>query len=304
MLDVLLPSPYFCDLVFTGLPDIPRLGEEIFSQGLKVLPGAGFIPALALTRLGLKVDWACDFGNDFFSRYVLEEAGRQNLSARLFRMHHQSLQAVTVAYSFSHERAFLSYMDPLPPRDLSSLVRENPARCLMLTFFHYGADFIETVHAAHAQGSLVFMEGQVLGDASLANPQVLTALRSVDIFAPNENEALQLTGEKNIESALKHLAELTPIVVIKLGRNGAIAQTKDELVHVDGILMDVVDTTGAGDNFDCGFLYGLLHNYSLKNCLHCGNFCGSRSTTAYGGWEASPTASKLETYLKSNYSLH
>src|SRR6266487_6286546 len=303
MLDVLLPSAYFCDLVFTGLPDIPKLGDEIFSEGFKVLPGAGFIPAVALTRLGLKVDWACDFGNDFFSQYVLEQADRQNLSARLFRMHHQSLQAVTVAYSFSHERAFLSYMDPLPPRDLTSLVRENPARCLMLMSFHYGADFVETVHTARAQGSLIFMEGQVLGDASIANPQVVTALRSVDVFAPNENEALQLTGGKNMESALERLGQLTPTVVIKLGKNGAIARTKDEQVQVDGISTDVVDTTGAGDNFDCGFLYGLLHAYSLENCLHCGNFCGSRSTTAYGGWEASPIASHLETYLNSNYSL-
>jgi sugar/nucleoside kinase (ribokinase family) len=80
MLDVLLPSAYFCDLVFTGLPGIPKLGDEIFSQRLKVIPGAGFIPAVALTRLGMQVSWACDFGNDFFSRYVLEEADRQNLS--------------------------------------------------------------------------------------------------------------------------------------------------------------------------------------------------------------------------------
>src|SRR5215210_4275595 len=122
MLDVLLPSAYFCDLVFTGLPDIPKLGDEIFCSGLKVLPGAGFIPAVALTRLGMQVDWACDFGNDFFSRYVLEEAGRQKLSPHLFRMHDQPLQAVTVAYSFAHDRAFLSYIDSLPPIDLTALV--------------------------------------------------------------------------------------------------------------------------------------------------------------------------------------
>lgn len=297
MLDILLPSAYFCDLVFTGLPDIPRLGDEVFCSGLKVLPGAGFIPAVALTRLGKQVAWACDFGSDFFSRYVLEQADRQKLSPRLFRIHDQSLQAVTVAFSFAHDRSFLSYMDSLPPTDLAALVRQNPARCLMLMSLHHGPDFVEAVDAAHEQGSLVFMDAQVSGEASLADPEVMAALRSVDIFAPNQKEALQLTGEKSVEQALLHLAALTPTVVIKLGADGALARSKDEQVYMPGISSNAVDTTGAGDNFDCGFLYGSLKGYSLEDRLRCGNFCGSRSVTAYGGWEASPTASHLEAYL-------
>src|SRR5215211_4325303 len=190
MLDVLLPSAYFCDLVFTGLPDMPKLGDEIFSNGFKVLPGAGFIPAVALTRLGMQVDWACDFGNDFFSRYVLEEAGRQKLSPRLFRMHDGPLQAVTVAYSFAHDRAFLSYMDSLPPNDLTALIRQNPARCLMLMSLQYGPEFSETAAIAHEQGSLIFMDAQVSGEASLADPQVRSAIKSVDVFTLNQKEAL------------------------------------------------------------------------------------------------------------------
>ena len=297
MIDVLLPSAYFCDLVFTGLPDIPRLGDEVFSNGCKVIPGAGFIPAVALTRLGLQVDWACDFGNDFFSRYVLEEARRQNVSPRLFRLHEKSLQAVTVAYSFAHERAFLSYMDPLPRNNLAALVRQNPARCLLLMSFYHGSDFAEIVDASHAQGSLIFMEGQVAGDASLADLKVVEAIRSVDILALNQKESLQLTGEKSVESALQRLTEFTPTVVIKLGADGAIIRSEEKVVHMPGIPTNVVDTTGAGDNFDCGFLYGLLHGYSLEDCLRCGNFCGSRSTTALGGWDASPMLSHLEAYL-------
>ncbi len=298
MLDVLLPSAYFCDLVFTGLPDLPRLGDEIFSNGLKVLPGAGFIPAVALTRLGMQVDWACDFGDDFFSRYVLEEAGRQKLRPRLFRMHDRPLQAVTVAYSFAHDRAFLSYMDSLPPVDLPALVRQNPARCLMLMSLQYGPEFADAAAAAHQQGSLIFMDAQVSGDATLTDPQLRMALQSVDIFAPNQKEALQLTGEKSVESALMRLAELTATVVIKLGSYGAVVWSNDKRVYMPGIPAHVVDTTGAGDNFDCGFLYGLLRGYSLEDCLRCGNFCGSRSTTAYGGWDAAPLASHLEAYLK------
>jgi sugar/nucleoside kinase (ribokinase family) len=300
MLDVLLPSAYFCDLVFTGLPDIPKLGDEVFSQGLKVVPGAGFIPAVALTRLGLQVGWSCDFGNDFFSRFVLEEARRQNLSSDLFRIHDRPLQAVSVAYSFAGDRAFLSYIDPLPATDLIDLLHHNPARCLMLTSLQTGSGFRDAARTAHAQDTLIFMDGQVMGDADLRKLEVIAALQSVDIFSLNQKEALTLTGEKNIESALERLAELAPTVVIKMGAEGAIAQSKGQRVRMPGIPAKVVDTTGAGDNFDCGFIYGILHRYSLENCLRCGNFCGSRSTASHGGWSMSPTAADLEAYLQKN----
>jgi len=297
MLDVLLPSPYSCDLVFTGLPRIPKLGDEVFSQAFKILPGAGFIPAVALTRLGLQVDWSCDFGDDFFSRYVLEEAARQNLSPHLFRVYDKPLQAVTVAYSFPHERAFLSYMDPLPPGDLTELIRQNPSRCLLLMSLQYGPTFLETAKVAHAAGTLIFMDGQALGDTSLADPDVVAALKSVDIFSPNQEEALRLTRAPGLQSAAEALAELTPTVVIKLGPVGAIAHRDGEWARVPGISVDVADTTGAGDNFDCGFVYGTLRGYSLVDCLRCGNYCGSHSTTMRGGWAASPTAGLLEAYL-------
>jgi sugar/nucleoside kinase (ribokinase family) len=300
MLDVLLPSAYFCDLIFTGLADIPKLGDEVFAQELKVVPGAGFIPAVALTRLGVNVGWACDFGNDFFSRYVLDEAVRQRLSSHLFRMHDRSLQTVSVAYSFAGDRAFLSYIDSLPPIDLTALVSENPSHYLMLMSLQCDGDFVDAAKIAHTQGARIFMDGQVIGDANLANPGVNAALRSVDIFSVNQKEALQLTGEQNVESALMRLSEFTHTIIIKLGPDGAIARTKDSIFQVPGLPTNVVDTTGAGDNFDCGFLYGLLQDYSLEDCLRCGNFCGSRSVTAQGGWEASPTEDHLQAYLRSD----
>ncbi|MFO7585341.1 MAG: carbohydrate kinase family protein [Anaerolineales bacterium] len=296
MLDVLLPSMYFCDLVFTGLPEMPRLGNEIYCKNLKVIPGGGFIPAVALNRLGLQVGWACDFGNDFFSRFALEQVRQQNLSERLFRMHDIPLQSVTVSYSFSHERAFLTYLDSLPPFDLPALIRENPARCLMLMGLSSGPDFHKTVAAAREVGALVFMECQAT-DASLDAPQVEAALKAVDIFAPNQEEALRLTGEKTVETALERLAELTPTVVIKLGADGAIARRQGEQARLPGLSVLVEDTTGAGDNFDCGFVYGVLQGYSLEDSLRCGNYCGGLSTTACGGWEASPAVEQLEDWL-------
>lgn len=297
MLDVLLPCSSFCDLIFTGLPDLPKLGDEVFSHDFQIMPGAGFIPAAALTRLGLNVGWASDFGNDFFSQFVLTEAARQNLNPGLFRRHDWPLRAVSVSFSFAHDRAFLSYMDPLPVLDLAALVRENPARCLLLMSLHHDPGIPRIVETAHAQGSIVFMDGQGNDSLRLDDSHVVAALKSVDVFAPNQKEALLLTGEKTPGAALARLAELTPTALIKLGADGVIASREGRVVHMPGIAADVVDTTGAGDNFDCGFIYGLLNNYSLEDCLRCGNYCGGCSTTAHGGWAASPTERQLKSYL-------
>src|SRR5215211_1997953 len=115
-------------------------------------------------------------------------------------------------------------------------------------------------------GAVVFMDAQVHDNATLTDPDVVAALQSIDFFAPNQREALQLTGEQGAELALQRLAELTPTVVIKLGAEGAIAQSQGQRVRMPGLAVSAIDTTGAGDNFDCGFLYGWLQGYALEDC--------------------------------------
>ena len=65
--DVLLLGGYFCDLIFTGLPEMPQLGAEVYGSAFDMVPGASYTTALALRRLDLRAGWACDFGDDLFS---------------------------------------------------------------------------------------------------------------------------------------------------------------------------------------------------------------------------------------------
>jgi sugar/nucleoside kinase (ribokinase family) len=133
--------------------------------------------------------------------------------------------------------------------------------------------------------------------ATLATPGLAESLRQVDIFAPNASEALQLTGAATVEEALARLAELTPLVIVKRGSEGAIAQAGGRVARAPGIAVDVFDTTGAGDCFNAGFLYGQLHGLPLEASLRCGNICGGLSTTARGG-AAAPSAAQVEEWLR------
>jgi sugar/nucleoside kinase (ribokinase family) len=289
-------------LIFTGLPRMPELGTELFSTGFDILPGGTFNSAIAMHRLGLKVGWQADFGTDFFSQFVLNTAREAGLDDRFFRIHDADLRNLTVSLSFADDRAFVTYADMFRPASLTDLLEQTRARSVVLPVFYYQQDIATLSQRVHEQGGLVFMDcAQV--DVTLGTPGVVEALRAVDIFAPNETEALQLTGARSIEEALAILAALTPLVVLKQGARGATACQGDRQVHVPALAgIEIVDTTGAGDCFNAGFLYGYLRGESLERCLQLGNIVGGLSTAARGT-QNTPTIAEAERYL-SAYAAH
>ena len=97
--------------------------------------------------------------------------------------------------------------------------------------------------------------------------------------------------------AIQQLDELCPIVVIKDGSNGAYAYINNELFRVPAISVDVLDTTGAGDNFNAGFLCAWLDGQSMETCLKWGNIVGGLSTTALGGTTRKITNDELRKFI-------
>jgi len=130
--DVIHIGQYYCDLIFTGLSDMPQLGTEIFGTGLQLGPGGAFNTSYVLHRLGLKTGWICDFGQDFFSQYVLEKVRQLGMDTSLFRYHTHNLCAVTAAFSYHHDRGFISYLDQFEPLDLVPFVEKYRPKCLLL----------------------------------------------------------------------------------------------------------------------------------------------------------------------------
>ena len=294
--DVLLLGGYFCDLIFTGLPEMPHLGAEVYGTGFDMVPGAAFTTAIACRRLGLRVGWSCDFGDDFFSRFVLDAAQREGLPADLFRLHPFPLRQVSVSMSFPHDRSFISFAEPFDRPSPVPLIERHRPRAVLLSSLSYGDRHAALVEAAHGAGGLVYMDCQC-NPATLETPGVIEALRRVDIFAPNETEALRLTGTPTLDAALDRLAALTSLVIVKRGAAGALARSAGREVRAPALSVAAFDTTGAGDCFNAGFLYGYLAGRPLEICLRCGNICGGLSTTAHGGGGL-PTAARVEEVLR------
>jgi len=114
-------------------------------------------------------------------------------------------------------------------------------------------------------------------------------LALTDVFLPNETEACAIAQKQDVEQAAAALAERIPLVVVKQGANGATAHSGTQRLSQPALRVVVVDTVGAGDTFDAGFLYGYLHRWDLRRCLQLGAACGSLSTQAAGGTTAQPT---------------
>ncbi len=293
--DVILFGSYFCDLIFTGLPDVPRLGTDIFSSGFDMVAGAGFRTVLAFHRLGLRVGWPVDFGNDLFSRFVLEEVRRAGVDEQLFRHHPFPVRAVSVSFSFSYDRGFISYVDPVEEVDPAQIIEQHRPRWVLITYLAYGPDFERLAAAARRAGTRILMDCQY-GEATLATPGVIDSLRTVDVFAPNESEALRVTGATDLDTALARLSDFSPVTVVKCGANGAYATAGGQIVHAPALKVEVRDTTGAGDCFNAGFLYGYMRGEPLQRCLQIGNICGGLSITTTDIWRL-PTITEVQERL-------
>jgi sugar/nucleoside kinase (ribokinase family) len=296
--DIIVLGDYFYDLIFSGLPEFPQLGREIFSKDVTTTGGAMYITAVSLHRLGAKVGWPAYFGNDYYSESVYDFAVQEGLDMSLICRVDRPYRRVTSAIPLQGERAFVTFTDP----DAEDLHSHWLSSMLSSEFKHLhlgGLEGIDHLHEmialAHARGATVSADCQD-GPHLLKPCECCDKLAGVDIFMPNAREALLITETDSVRAAVEKLSERVPLVVVKDGANGAWVAHEGEIIQSPSIktIGDVIDTTGAGDCFNAGFLYGyIVEKVSLQQCAQYGNICGGLSVTAVGGATAAPTHVQL-----------
>jgi sugar/nucleoside kinase (ribokinase family) len=132
------------------------------------------------------------------------------------------------------------------------------------------------------------------------NSKIDSVLSHTDVLFVNEREATKLTGTKSAKAALGVLGKKVPCAVVKRGASGAMAIQSKELFTDAGFRVKAIDTTGAGDSFDAGFLSAYLRKAPLPECLRIGNACGALSAINIGGTKGQPTQAELHEFLRSN----
>jgi sugar/nucleoside kinase (ribokinase family) len=296
--DILMAGNYFCDLIFSGLPAFPTLGTEVYTQNLTVVPGGILNTVVALRRLGMNVGWIGVLGNDFFSQYIREWIIKEQIDLHLVEQRDEPFQRVTVALSYPTDRAFVTYVDK-PPNMIERLIQhanENDIRCLHFNSLVVDERLPEFIKACRQRGILVTMDCQHR-EETLEIPLVRDILSELDIFMPNAIEAQRLTQTNTLTNAMQILSEIVPMLVIKDGKHGAHALHDGKSYFSAALSLNAIDTTGAGDVFNAGFLSAHLRGYDLETCLKWGNIAGGLSTLGYGGCSTAPTLVELESHL-------
>ena len=119
----------------------------------------------------------------------------------------------------------------------------------------------------------------------------------VDVLLPNEGEACRMTKKETIDEALSELARRVPCVAVKCGSRGSVVRAGGKTVAVDAVVVKAVDTIGAGDSFNAGFLFGWLKGWPPDQCAYAGNITGALSTLRVGGTEAFRDKDLVQSFL-------
>jgi sugar/nucleoside kinase (ribokinase family) len=281
--DVLVVGDASLDFIFTDLPHLPRLGEDTLARSFQMVPGESYNTTVALHRLGVKTAWAANFGNDPLSKIILDHCEKEGLDHTFFVHHPKSFLRVSVSASIPGERGFLSYYDPEPaiPAAIPALPKIN-AKYLFIPGFLYGTLLEAALPVVKLKKMKIIMDGNTSEPITLNQKAVQRALRAIEVFTPNERELLRLAETDNLEEALHRTAAFCPLVVVKAGADGSYAMFENTIYHQPAIKVKVVDTTGAGDCFDAGFIKAWLDGKPIEECLLWGNIVGGLSTQGHG----------------------
>jgi sugar/nucleoside kinase (ribokinase family) len=293
---ILLGGRIYCDLIFAGLPSLPKLGVEIFSEKLTVHIGGPANTAIALRRLGLQPRLVADLGIDFFSEFIRAMLEREDLDESLIQRRDFPAAAVTVALPWGGERALVSYVEPEElPQYEPGILEKSSARTMHICGMGTARRHVGLIQAAKAAGMRLLIDC-ACESTDLMEPVTRTILGSMDFLMANISEAMGMTGATNIYKATKQLGELAPTVVVKMGGDGALAYSNGQWVDAPALSVEPVDTTGAGDCFAAGFILGLTEHCTLETCLRYGNVAGGLSTLGCGA-SCTPTLAQLRQHL-------
>ncbi len=301
--DLLVAGEINPDLILTG-DVVPEFGqvEKLADSAALTIGSSSAIFACGAARLGLRVAFIGVCGADVFGDFMLDQMKMRKVDVSNVIIRADGGTGLSVILNRGADRAILTYpglISALQASDLSVQLLQSARHLHVASYFlqtGLQADLPNLFARARALGLTTSLDTNYDPSEAWSGFDQLLALTNV--FLPNEREAVSLSREAGIFSAADELSSRVEVLAIKLGAEGALGTSAGEKVKVASIPVDVVDTVGAGDSFDAGFLYGYLNRWPLERSLQLGCICGGLSTQRSGGTEGQPTLDEALALLK------
>lgn len=299
--DVIVIGELNVDLIMDELEGFPEQGKEKRANRMTLTLGSSSaIFASNISSLGTRVAFIGRVGNDKFGEIVLESLQKSQVDVSGIMVDEQVGTGVTVICNVLPERAGTTYAGAMEALTIGDISEDDLNRAKHL---HFSSYYLQT--GMQKDLGELFRKAQRLGLTTSFDMQwdprekwdleIEDILPHVNIFLPNEQELIFLTGKSDLEEAIGALKKYTDILAIKRGSRGSVVCYGDEIVSRPAFPnRKVVDPVGAGDSFNAGFIYKYLEGASIPECQEFGNLMGAISTTAAGGTGAFQDSDRLK----------
>lgn len=302
--DITIAGEINLDLILYGLPEQMPVDRELLASRFSLTLGSSSaILAHNLGALGVKVGFATKIGADPLGKIALELAQGANvtLSHPVTAVHDQT--GVTLLLHHEKTRHILTYMGVMAEmtvKDIDmSFIASSRHFHLSSLFLLTGLqrDLPQLCRELKARGQTLSLDTNDDPDDLWGEP-LGELLSLVDVLLPNEEEAKRMTGADDLNTAIEILARRVPVVAVKCGSRGSIVQSGTNRYAAPPLHVEPVDTIGAGDSFNAGFLKAYLQGLPLEECAAAGNASAALSTLRPGGTEAFRDGDLVHSFLQ------
>ncbi len=291
--DVTIAGEINLDLILYGLPeDIPTERELLAHDFRITLGSSSAILAHNLAALGCSVGFIARMGSDDLGEMALARLAEPGVDvSRVKRMLDGPSTGVTILLDHAGKRRILTYPGTTAAMTVADLDMDYLSSS---RHFHISSIYLQKALEPDLPGICRELKAKGLTISLDTNDDpedrwggVLEELLDlVDIFLPNDDEARRITRTESAVLAIQQLAERVPLVAVKCGKLGSLVQQGSHLWQMRGEQVTPVDTIGAGDSFNAGFLSAWLAGKAPDQCAAFGNRTAALSTQRPGGTES------------------
>ncbi len=307
-LDIAIVGETNLDLILHGLPErMPTERELLGSSFNLTLGGSSSILAHNLSLLGTRVGFTSQVGADEMGDIARARLADAGLDTSRITRKTTTGTGVTILLPHGRERHILTYPGVMAEMTVADL---DLPYLTSARHFHLSSLFLQTgLHPGlpelfdHLRHAGLTLSLDTNDDPSGNWTGVLPILLDkIDLLLPNEEEIKKIARKATLDEALDALAPRVPLIVVKCGSRGAIVQHRTpsgiQRDWVAPTLVDPVDTIGAGDSFNAGFLGAWLRGHHPLRAAAAGNVTGALSTLRPGGTQAFRDAALRASFLK------
>lgn len=302
--DVYVYGDINVDLIIPNVSKFPAPGQEEYTESMETFVGGGAaLFTLGLGKLGVNVVFQGNLGDDCYGSFILEELAKRGVNTSLIEVKKEKKTGISISFTNEKDRAFLTYMGTNEELNLKHVKLDMVKKAGHIHVTGYMGS------RNHQQYLTLLREIKEAGDTTISfdvgwddTGEWYEGIRElfpyIDVLFMNETEAIHYGRCQSAKEAAMDFGKTCPLVVLKLGKKGAIAYEKGNWHEAAGFFVQAVDTTGAGDSFNAGFIYGFVNGKGVRESLLCGNGCGALSVTRLGGNTGFPTGEELDIFLQ------